>query len=492
MQKLIISLIAVLSFTACSSTESKVNDSEFVDTNKKTETIKSNYQKELDKLPPKQKERILESQKKEALKAQEENVNALKARGFYMNPYGDVNYVNGHDKYCNNLELQSHRGHVNYPENSLESIKAAVWNNFDVIEIDVRVTKDHTWVLHHDSKTGRATGTFDNKQREIYKTKDKDLGYIAHRDMETGKLIQTRIPTAVEAFKLFSLIRKPNQLLNIEIKEHWYKPKLETLEFLAFQYLPEGSYYFSSSDFDNLVDLRTINPDIRLNYILPVAFDSLLVEKNRLKKGVADDPIYEREKRENRFDDSFENEEKARNNYNKRLKKKNSDFFYEKIGPNYSFSADIRYYKTWDNAEINSKKKYGAQISTFSINGQKYHTSVLKSLPKSRLPDSVIIDDTVYGFCTTWKLPPKKDFSSNNDLANSIYNLPLDIDLERINELATYSKSGLYPAIGGSLKPYEIEKKQVARKLTAGKRQAEESFELATDKKVKVELRNEQ
>lgn len=419
-----------------------------------------------------------------------EKLKALEARGFYITAAGDINYLN--NRVCNGFELQSHRGHVKYPENSIDSIKHALWNGFDVVEIDVTANRDGTWLLHHDKDTGRATGTVDNKKRTVYRTRDEDLQYISHRDMETGELLNIRIPTAREAFNLFNYASKEGQYLNIEIKGEWYASSLEKLEYLAFKTITNKRYYFSSSEYDNLERLREINPNIRLNYIMPVSYDSLLVEKNKMKKGVINDPIYEREKRRRGLDDSYENEERARKKYNGRLVKKYRDYFMKTIGSNYSFSFDIRNYKDFSQSRIDEYRRDGVLISTYSINGQEYHNKVLKSLPKSKLPDSVIIDDTVYGFCSQWGLPKKKPFSTNDEVAKGIYDLPIDVDLERINELSLYSASGLYPSIGGNLKPYKKVKVREARRLTVGKKQKEEDFELATGKKVKVELRNEQ
>ena len=419
-----------------------------------------------------------------------EKLKALEARGFYITASGDINYLN--ERVCNNFELQSHRGHVKYPENSIDSIKHAVWNGFDVVEIDVMANRDGTWVLHHDKETGRATGTTDNKKRTIYKTRDEDLSYIAHRDMETGELLNVRIPTAREAFTVFNYASKEGQYLNIEIKDKWSRSTLEKIEYLAFKTITNGKYFFSSGEFDNLKRLREINPDIRLNYILPANFESLRIEKNKIKKGVQNDPIYEREKRKRGYEDSYENEEKARRKYESKMRYKDDSYFEKEIGSNYSFSVDIRTYKDWKESKINRHKSKGVILSTYSINGQDYHDSVLKSLPKSKLPDSVIIDDTVYGFCSQWGLPSKRPFTTSDEVAKGIYDLPIDVDLERINELSLYSASGLYPAIDGSLKPYNEVKKKEARRLTVGKKQEEEDFELATGKKVKVELRNDQ
>ena len=113
---------------------------------------------------------------------------ALAARGFYQTQLGNINYLSA--RQCSDFNLQSHRGSVRYPENSLNAVIDAIDNNFDVIEIDVRITRDNVWVVHHDARTGRETGTVDNKQRKVESINyAKEWGYLRHRNQETLSLI---------------------------------------------------------------------------------------------------------------------------------------------------------------------------------------------------------------------------------------------------------------------------------------------------------------
>ena len=90
---------------------------------------------------------------------------AFNARGFTLSALDNINYLGA--RQCSNLELQAHRGSIRFPENSLEAVIDALDNQVDVIEIDVRLTRDDVWVIHHDGRTGRETGTIDNKRRKI-------------------------------------------------------------------------------------------------------------------------------------------------------------------------------------------------------------------------------------------------------------------------------------------------------------------------------------
>ncbi|MFH6601874.1 glycerophosphodiester phosphodiesterase family protein [Maribacter algicola] len=58
----------------------------------------------------------------------------------------------------NNILVCAHRSyHKNAPENSLQSIKNAIILGIDLVELDVRTTKDSVLVLMHDDSIGRVS-----------------------------------------------------------------------------------------------------------------------------------------------------------------------------------------------------------------------------------------------------------------------------------------------------------------------------------------------
>jgi glycerophosphoryl diester phosphodiesterase len=80
-----------------------------------------------------------------------------------------------------NILVCAHRSfHTNAPENSLQSIKNAIQAKIDIIEIDVRTTKDSILVLMHDKDIDRITTgkgliknyTFSELQKFKLKMKD--------------------------------------------------------------------------------------------------------------------------------------------------------------------------------------------------------------------------------------------------------------------------------------------------------------------------------
>lgn len=107
-------------------------------------------------------------------------------------------------------------------------------------------------------------------------------------------------------------------------------------------------------------------------------------------------------------------------------------------------------------------------------------------------PDSVIIDDSIYGFCSVFALPKVAPLSLNN--SSSIATLPRDLDLGRLSELPTYLQNKLYPAVGGQLKSIsthvvEPVLQPVIPNFEIGTRQADEDFSLEPDSVVELELR---
>ena len=51
----------------------------------------------------------------------------------------------------NGVRLQAHKGvECEYPENTMPSFRAAVEQGYEMIELDVRATKDDRFVLLHD------------------------------------------------------------------------------------------------------------------------------------------------------------------------------------------------------------------------------------------------------------------------------------------------------------------------------------------------------
>lgn len=123
-----------------------------------------------------------------------------------------------------NILICAHRSfHTNAPENSLQSIKNAIQAKIDIIEIDVRTTKDSILVLMHDKDIDRITTgkgliknyTFSELQKFNLKMKDSvTLDKIPLLEdalkMAKGKVIVNLDLKAVNYKQLYQMLKKYN------------------------------------------------------------------------------------------------------------------------------------------------------------------------------------------------------------------------------------------------------------------------------------------
>lgn len=107
------------------------------------------------------------------------------------------------------IMIASHRGaHNDFPENSMASFKRGIELGIDVIELDVRHTKDDSLVVMHDASVDRTTnGT----------GKVADLTFEEIRKLRlkfNGQLTEEQVPTLEEALNL----AKGKILVDLDIK----------------------------------------------------------------------------------------------------------------------------------------------------------------------------------------------------------------------------------------------------------------------------------
>ena len=108
------------------------------------------------------------------------------------------------------MASDSHRGDVqNYPENSIPGILSAIMLGADVVEIDIRLTKDNIMVLMHDASLKRTTDWSSKKGKNGLPSSDQieDWTYEQLRELRLlygGKATDCIIPTMYEAALLFS------------------------------------------------------------------------------------------------------------------------------------------------------------------------------------------------------------------------------------------------------------------------------------------------
>ena len=123
----------------------------------------------------------------------------------YENPYIEGSWV---VNVC-------HRGDVvtnSYPENSIPSYQSCIDNKVDVIEIDLKKTRDNVWVLCHDSALNRTTNGKGYIWNYLYKDLKQYIYLKAANGGDDAPLTTYQIPTLEECIDLC----KGKALLNLD------------------------------------------------------------------------------------------------------------------------------------------------------------------------------------------------------------------------------------------------------------------------------------
>ncbi len=121
------------------------------------------------------------------------------------------------DKY---MTVAGHRGDsYNYYENTMTAFKMAIEGGADMIETDVRLSRDGYLIIMHDDKVDRTT----NGRGFV-----KDMSFEELRKLNCGDSHNyEQIPTLKE---LFELVKDTNITLNIEIKEYYSEDNADRCE----------------------------------------------------------------------------------------------------------------------------------------------------------------------------------------------------------------------------------------------------------------------
>ncbi|RPE14249.1 glycerophosphodiester phosphodiesterase [Chitinophaga lutea] len=157
--------------------------------------------------------------------------------------------------------VAAHRApHADYPENSLAAIREAIRLGVDIVELDIRQTKDGILVLMHDKTitrtTGKPGGTGDYTYAELQQFP------LLHN----GQPTQERIPTFEEALKL----TKDRILVDIDFKEGTPEAARKTVELVKASGTTSQVLFFLY-DYKEIPQLRNWNPKIP---IMPRAYNT--------------------------------------------------------------------------------------------------------------------------------------------------------------------------------------------------------------------------
>lgn len=179
--------------------------------------------------------------------------------------------------------VAAHRGgHLAVPENSLASIDEAIRAGADIVELDVRETRDGVMVLLHDRNLDRTT-TGKGELGNFSYAETQQL-YLTHQ----GNATLYRIPTFREALAY----AKDRVIIDIDFKISGIgarKKAYEIIEELGM----ESQVLFFLYDYTEMDSLYKINPRIKM---MPRAYNNDQI-REIIDKGLTDiihvDPSFE-------------------------------------------------------------------------------------------------------------------------------------------------------------------------------------------------------
>ena len=147
--------------------------------------------------------------------------------------------------------VAAHRAaHLNHPENSIPAIKAAIEMGVDILELDVKVTKDGIPILMHDRTINRTTTGTGEPSDFTYKE------LMELRLIHNGDTTKEKIPTFKQALKL----AKGKALIDIDIKTDKLDPIITEIK---RQNLEDHVFWFDN-DYEALDYVESIDEDFIL------------------------------------------------------------------------------------------------------------------------------------------------------------------------------------------------------------------------------------
>lgn len=177
------------------------------------------------------------------------------------------NYMSFRIAYPTNASVTAHRGDdANAPENTMPAFEKAVEAGADIIELDVRQTKDGVFVIMHDESLNRTA----NVKRKVGEV---DYDYISKLDVGSSydrSYDGTRIPTLEEVL-IFA--RENDVFLNIELKPaETDQNYVQGIVDLLHEYDFVDQCMLGSQSVAALREAKKLDPDISTLYIMTMAF----------------------------------------------------------------------------------------------------------------------------------------------------------------------------------------------------------------------------
>ncbi|MHA4810844.1 glycerophosphodiester phosphodiesterase family protein [Flavitalea flava] len=158
------------------------------------------------------------------------------------------------------IMISAHRAnHSLFPENSLAGIRKAIGEGIDIVELDIRETKDSVLVVMHDKNIDRTT---------TGKGLVSSLTYKELQDfylLQDGKPSMEKIPAFEEVLKL----AKGKIMIDIDFKADTGRASRETYGLIS-SYGMEKQILFFVYDYRDVAGLRSLNKNVP---IMPRAYN---------------------------------------------------------------------------------------------------------------------------------------------------------------------------------------------------------------------------
>ncbi len=192
----------------------------------------------------------------------------LKAQGNSISQLLD-NFDN-HPEYT--LVAAHRAAHLNYAENSRSAIEEAIRLNIDIVELDVRETKDHELVIIHDRTVDRTTNG-KGKVKDLTLKELKSLSLLHDK-----KTTSDRMLTFEEALKE----TKDKIIMDIDFKAEGKKALNKAIALLQKYQMTDQVLFYIYDNYKLISYLHKKCPDMR---IMPRAYnpenvDQILKHKN--------------------------------------------------------------------------------------------------------------------------------------------------------------------------------------------------------------------
>lgn len=173
---------------------------------------------------------------------------------------------------CKGMELHSHRGAYQAPENSLSGAQLAFKGGWDGVEIDVQQLQDRQWVLHHDFQLGRTTSIANTLTSKMSSTAWSEV----RLKKRGGKYLTSESAPFLKDL-IEGLPADSTKVMNIEIKQATSDcGAAASIVSELKRGRPDGRWFLTSIDVAQLQCIRRYDP---YNYVGLVVLDPLSMAK---------------------------------------------------------------------------------------------------------------------------------------------------------------------------------------------------------------------